>query len=115
MPTPPMLDLTRAQEFAVQPGQLRELVVTFEQSLAQEMANIQAGLAAEDALKVEYALHALKGFMPLFAAEPLSQAMTDLYQSSREQPLDEVIPKFTALVPNLNLLLAEVRTWLAPL
>jgi len=115
MPTPPMLDLTRAQEFAFDQGQLRELVVTFEQSLAEEMANIQAGLAAKDALKVEYSLHALKGFMPLFAAESLTQAMTDLYQSSREQPLDVVNPIFTALVPNLYQLLAEVRAWLAPL
>ena len=39
-----LLDLTRAQEFALDPQQLRELVTTFEQSLAQEMTVIQAGM-----------------------------------------------------------------------
>ncbi len=115
MSTTPMLDLTRAKEFAFEPDQLRELVVTFEQSLAQEMALIQAGIAANDALKVEHALHALKGFMPLFAAESLAQAVTDLYQTSREQPLTVTGPVFTALAPNLHALLAEVRTSLSAL
>ena len=113
MSTSPLLDLTRAKEFAFEADQLRELVVTFEQSLAQEMAVIQAGLAAGDALKVEHSLHALKGFMPLFATESLAQAMTDLYKTSREQTLSVTGPAFTALVPSLETLLAEVRAWLA--
>jgi HPt (histidine-containing phosphotransfer) domain-containing protein len=110
-----LLDLTRAQEFALDPQQLRELVTTFEQSLAQEMTVIQAGLAHHDALKVEHSLHALKGFMPLFTGEPLAQAVTTLYQSSRNQALEVTGAEFTALVPSLNTLLAEVRTWLGPL
>ncbi len=115
MSTPTYLDLTRAKEFAFEADQLRELVVTFEQSLVQEMAVIQAGLAAGDALKVEHSLHALKGFMPLFATESLAQAMTDLYQTSREKPLDVTGPIFTALVPSLEALLVEVRTCLSAL
>ncbi len=115
MSTNSLLDLTRAKEFAFEADQLRELVMTFEQSLAQEMALIQAGIAANDALKVEHALHALKGFMPLFAAESLAQAVTDLYQTSREQPLTVTGPAFTALAPSLHALLAEVRTSLSAL
>jgi len=111
--TPPLLDLTRAQEFALDAQQLRELMVTFEQSLADEMVNIQAGLSTGDVLKVEYALHALKGFMPLFTTEGLAQAMSDLYQTSREQPQDVIKSIFTPLVPSLNQLLVEVRAWLA--
>ena len=115
MSTNSLLDLTRAKEFAFEADQLHELVVTFEQSLAQEMGVIQAGMAAGDALKVEHSLHALKGFMPLFAAEPLAQAMTDLYQTSREKPLDVTGPIFTALVPSLETLLVEVRACLSAL
>ncbi len=115
MSTPTLLDLTRAKEFAFEADQLRELVVTFEQSLAQEMTVIQAGLAADDALKVEHALHALKGFMPLFATESLAQAVTDLYKTSREQPLTVTGPVFTALVPSLETLLVEVRACLSAL
>jgi len=111
----PLLDLTRAKEFAFEADSLRELVVTFEQSLVQEMAVIQAGLAAGDALKVEHSLHALKGFMPLFAAESLAQAMTDLYQTSRDKPLDVTGAVFTSLVPSLETLLVEVRACLRAL
>ena len=115
MPTFNLLDLTRAQEFALEPEQLHELVATFEQSLAQEMANIHAGLTANDALKVEHALHALKGFMPLFVDPNLGQNVTDLYQTSREQPLQVTGPLFTPLVPKLSELLVEVGSWLRPL
>ena len=115
MTTSALLDLSRAKEFAVEPEQLRELVVTFEQSLAQEMTLIQAALAVGDALKVEHSLHALKGFMPLFAVGFLAQAMTDLYQTSREKPLDVTGPLFTALVPSLEALLVEVRACLSAL
>ncbi len=115
MPTTPLLDLTRAKEFAFEADQLRELVATFEQSLAQEMDVIQTGLARGEALKVEHALHALKGFMPLFAVEPLAQTVTDLYKTSREQPLTVTEHAFTALVPSLVILLGEVRALLAAL
>ena len=106
-------DLTRANEFGFEEAQVRELVVSFEQSLQQEIAIIQAAIAADDALKTEHALHALKGFMPLFTEPGLTQAITNLYQTSREQPLSVTTPLFTALVPNLIALLAEVRAWLA--
>ena len=115
MPTNSLLDLTRAKEFAVEADQLRELVVTFEQSLTQEMGIIQSALVAGEALKVEHALHALKGFMPLFATQSLAQATTDLYQTSREQPLEVTGPVFTSLVPSLRALLVEVRVWLSAL
>ena len=115
MSTHSLLDLTRAKEFAFEPDQLRELVVTFEQSLVQEMAIIQAGIASGDALKVAHSLHALKGFMPLFAAASLAQAMTELYATSREQPLSVTGPAFTALVPSLDALLIEVRACLSAL
>jgi len=115
MPTTPLLDLTRAQEFALEADQLRELVLTFEESLAQEIATIQAGIHNADAVKVEHALHALKGFMPLFSVDSLAQAMTDLYQTSRQQPLSVTAPAFTALVPSLEQLLVEVRTCLSAL
>lgn len=115
MPTNSLLDLIRAKEFALEADQLRALVLTFEQSLTQEMGMIQAGLAASEALKVEHSLHALKGFMPLFANESLAQAMTDLYQTSRDKPLDVTGPLFSTLVPSLEAVLVEARTWLSAL
>jgi len=115
MPTYNLLDLTRAQAFALEHEQLHELVASFEQSLTEEMAHIHAALAANEALKVEHSLHALKGFMPLFVEPNLAQSMADLYQTSREQPLSVTAPLFTALVPKLSALRVEVGQWLRPL
>jgi chemotaxis protein histidine kinase CheA len=115
MPTNSLLDLTRAKEFAFEPAQLRELAVTFEQSLTEEMALIQAGLVSGDALRVEHSLHAIKGFVSLFTNEAFAKNMADLYQTSREQPLSVTGPAFTALVPSLNGLLHEVRAYLSAL
>jgi HPt (histidine-containing phosphotransfer) domain-containing protein len=115
MHTSPLLDLSRAKEFAFEADQLRELLVTFEQSLVQEIAIIQAGFAAGDALKVEHSLHVLKGFMPFFATHSLAQAMADLCQTSREKPPEVTGSIFTALVPSLEALLVEVRACLSAL
>ncbi len=105
------LDLRGAQEFATDDVQMRELMATFEASLVQEMTTIQAGLADNDGLKVEHSLHALKGFMSLFAAPVLAQAVIDLYQISRNQPLSATKSSFESILPNLEALLGEVRAW----
>ena len=111
--TPPFiwLDLSGAQEFAADQAQMRELMATFEHSLSQEVASIQSNLAANDGLKVELSLHALKGFMSLFSAPALAQAVAELYQHSRQQPLDATREGFQSILPNLEALLAEVRIW----
>jgi HPt (histidine-containing phosphotransfer) domain-containing protein len=110
-----LLDLTRAQEFALDPEQLRELVATFEHSLAQEMAVIDAALVAQDAQQVEHALHALKGFMALFTVASLAQGISDLYQNSRQLPLDGIGDDYLLLKPDLLTLLSDVRAWLGAL
>ena len=115
MTTPTFLDLSQAQVFAEEPAEMQALMVTFEQSLGQEVAQIQAGIAAGDAQQVERSLHALKGFLPLFVRADLGQAVIDLYQHSRQQPLSATATTFTSLVPSLEGLLAEVRAWLAAL
>ena len=111
--TPPSswLDLTGAKEFAADDIQLRELIATFQDSLRQEIATIQAGLVASDALMVEYSLHALKGFMSLFAHPVLAQAVADLYQTSRNHSSLATRSGFETILPNLEALLGEVRAW----
>jgi HPt (histidine-containing phosphotransfer) domain-containing protein len=111
--TPPssFLDLSGAKEFAMDDVQMRELMATFLESLTQEIATIQTGLGQNEAVKVEHSLHALKGFMPLFAHPMLAQAVTELYQNSRNQPLDTTRGIFESILPHLEALLAEVRAW----
>ena len=54
-----LLDLTRAKEFAQEPEQLQQLLVTFEHSLAQELLELDAAFAHGNTQKAEHALHAL--------------------------------------------------------
>jgi HPt (histidine-containing phosphotransfer) domain-containing protein len=105
------LDLSGAKEFALDDVQMRELIATFQASLAQEIATIQSGLAQGEGLKVEHSLHALKGFIALFAHPTLAQAVTALYQNSRNQPLIATQHTFETILPNLEALLDEVRVW----
>ena len=112
---PPMLDLTRAKEFAQEPEQLQLLLVTFEKSLANELFELRAAFYQRDALKAEYALHALKGFVPMFTGEVLGRAVIDFYAKSRHQVLEATESEFTTLASNLELLLNEVRECLSAL
>ncbi len=106
-----MLDLTGAKEFASEGEQLLDLLQTFEQSLTIEINKIETAIASQDAQTVERSLHALKGFMPLFARLELAQKVTDLYQTSRTKPFGETCAVFNELAPNLRVLLKEVHAW----
>jgi HPt (histidine-containing phosphotransfer) domain-containing protein len=105
-----LLDLTRAQEFAQEPEQLQQLLVTFEHSLAQELLELDAAFVHGNTQKVEHALHALKGFLPMFTGDSFGASIIELYAKSRQQPFEVTQSQFTALVPNLELLLSEVRS-----
>ena len=112
-PTPFIfLDLTQAKDIAGEGEPLRELVITFEVSLAQEMQNIRQALAANDADKVEFSLHTLKGFMGMFVAPSLAFQVELLYKNCRRQALATTESEFNALVPNFQTLLQEVNGWL---
>ena len=110
-----LLDLTRAKEFAQEPEQLQQLLVTFEHSLSSELLELDVAFTHGNTQKAEHALHALKGFLPMFAVDLLGSSVVDLYAKSRQQPLETTKSQFTTLVPNLELLLSQVRDRLSPL
>jgi HPt (histidine-containing phosphotransfer) domain-containing protein len=105
------IDLSGAREFAPEPEQLLELLQSFEQSLSTEMGVIEKALASNDKDVVERSLHALKGFIPLFAKENLAQAVAKLYSESRQQSLQLTKDVYLSMLPSLNILLSEVRAW----
>ena len=112
-PTPyTFLDLTQAQDLAGEGAQLRQLVQTFEVSLAEEMQKMSRALSANDQHAVEFSLHTLKGFMGIFVVPTLAFQIELLYKNCRSQPLAATATKFNSLVPNLDDLLSEVRGWL---
>ena len=94
---------------------LRQLVATFHDSLAQELRQLDAALDAADASQVQFSLHALKGFVPLFCQPDLAQSLIDLYHDSRSQPLAAIQARYRALGPALHALTHEVEAWLGAL
>lgn len=114
IPTQPLFfDLTQAKDLAGHDVQLRELVQTFEVSLAEEIEKITHALSANDKHQVEFSLHTLKGFVGLFVVPTLALQVELLYKNCRIQPLATTTLEFNSLVPNLRTLLSEVRGWLS--
>ena len=110
---PPFLDLTSAKDLAGNDEQLRQLVQTFEVSLAEEIEKISHALATHNQQQVEFSLHTLKGFVGLFVVPTLALQVELLYKNCRNQPLAITASEFNALVPSFRALLSEVRGWLS--
>jgi hypothetical protein len=113
--TPPFLDFSEARAIAMDEAQLQQLVSTFHESLAPEIAALQAAFDAGDAERVGHTLHTLKGFLPLFCTPQVGQAFIDLYHQSRHAPLSETRARYESLAPVLVALEKEVRAWLGAL
>ena len=107
------LDISQAQDLAGKGERLRELMQTFEQSLDDEIQSITLALTANDQGALEFSLHTLKGFMAMFVVPSLALQVELLYKNCRHQPLTATAQEFNALVPNLRMLLREVRGWLS--
>jgi HPt (histidine-containing phosphotransfer) domain-containing protein len=109
----PFLDLTSAKDLAGNDEQLRQLVQTFEVSLAEEIEKISQALLTNNQHQLEFSLHTLKGFVGLFVVPTLALQVELLYKNCRNQPLAITASEFNALVPSFRALLSEVRGWLS--
>ena len=112
---PPFLDLSQAREIAADASQLQELVQTFAESMTTELSNLENAWAAHDLKSVQFSLHALKGFVPLFCNPVLAKAVIDLYHASAHQPIEQTQATYRSLAPALQALQKEVEGWLGAL
>ncbi len=103
------LDLTSAKDLAGNDEQLRQLVQTFEVSLAQEIEKISQALLTNNQHQLEFSLHTLKGFVGLFVVPTLALQVELLYKNCPNQPLAVTASEFNSLVPIFQSLLSEVR------
>ena len=111
----PLLDLAQAQALAGEADALRSLVESFRDSLQTELLRLDAAAQANDGEDLSMGLHALKGFVSLFCGTDLAQALTHLYQDSRQQSASAMVARYRALEPALRALHAEVEAWLGAL
>ena len=102
------LDLARALDYALDPSGLPDLIKTFMESLAASRSAMDQALQAQDAVEIALQLHAFKGFMPIFAGESLSLAITELERRSRTESPAAIQLTWEAMAPRLDRLVLEL-------
>ena len=112
---PPFFDLSQAREISGEKDMLRQLVLTFIESLDTELANAQQAFQTHDQPAMSQSLHALKGFLPLFCQPELAQMVIALYAECRRQELSKTQARFQTLEPALLELQKEAKAWLGAL
>ena len=108
--TPTDLDLSQAQAFAMKPLELAELLGTVVHSLQSSQAVLGA---CTDVAGLHRALHDLKGYLGLVAGSDLCSAVRRADEAAREGQLDACRSVLDQIIPRLEALLIEVRTYRA--
>ena len=83
-----------------------------EESLVRDVPQIDKLLADGDVLGANQLLHALKGFIPIFCRAPLCELVTQVEALTKVKDNPEAAPAYRRLMPELNLLIAEVSNYL---
>ena len=92
---------------------MQDMLVMLEEALARDLPDISDLLQKGDILGANCLLHAIKGFIPIFCQDALSQEVTRVEAMSKE-PFDAGLSDgYAQLRPHLEQLLAEVRAHLA--
>lgn len=112
-PTGPLLDLAKGVGMMGSADALKRILATVATSMAQSLPQIDAALQAGDVPSADALLHALKGYMPIFAADALAEQVTRVEKIAKTAPIDVVAPLYAELAPQLRALLAEVQAHLA--
>ena len=105
------LDPSRAQDFAMDNDQMRNLAETFEASLLQDLSALSAALDNPDPDPLRRLLHSLKGYVTFLSQEALSAQVIELEAMSRQSTVEDVKTKVQQVIPALKTLLSEVTHW----
>lgn len=92
---------------------LRSLLKTVETSLAGSLPQIQQALAMDDVKTVNRLLHSIKGYAPIFCTAALATQVAQVEGVSKTQTAAMLRPWIAALLPQLELLLTEIRAYSA--
>jgi len=109
----PSFDAARGVAMLGSAASLRKILKTVATSMTGSLPEITAALAAGDVHKANGLLHAIKGYVPIFATDDLVADVTHVEKLSKTEPLAVVAPLFVQLMPRLEGLLAEIGEFLA--
>lgn len=107
------LSIERALEYVADLQGVQSLLLTLQQSLQDDLPQLQAQLDAGNLPAVQRALHQIKGFAPVFCPDELVAEVVRVEGLSKSADLQTVRAAYAHLGPRLQRLLAEVQAHLA--
>lgn len=103
------LSIERAMDFIGDHAEMLVMLRLFEQALDTELPQVRQRLLADDVAGAQKLLHPLKGFVPVFCTDEVVDQVATVEALSKESAPATVLVAFDAVLPNLQLVLAEVR------
>jgi len=102
-------DVDRAAEKIGDAPALNNLLDMLQVSLNRDIPQIESLLSENDVALANRMLHALKGFIPIFCSDALSQEVAAVEALSKTATASEVAVAYAALSPKLRQLQREVE------
>ena len=112
-PQPNYLSIERAMEFIGDANGVLSLLKTLQQTLSDDLPQLQELLDKGDVYAASRILHQLKGFTPVFCVDSLVELVVSVEHLSKHGEAPEVTAAYNRLAPQLEQLRTEVATYLA--
>lgn len=107
------LDVARGVSMMGSEATLRKILTAVQDSMVGNLPEIAAALASDDVASANRLLHAIKGYVPIFASDALVEHVTELEKLSKTEPAATLAPLYAELAPRLDGLLGDIRRFLA--
>lgn len=111
-PVVPSLDVPRGVGMMGSEASLRKILKTVLDSMSGNLLEIETALQAGDVVTANRLLHAIKGYLPIFASDALADQVARVEGLSKTATVEVFMPLWHDLAPQLAGLLAEVRQYL---
>jgi len=112
-PCAPGFDAARGVAMLGSDASLRKILKTVATSMSTSLPDMQAALKAGDVHTANGLLHAIKGYVPIFATDALVDEVVHVEKVSKTESAAVVAGLYADLAPRLEGLLGEIRQFLA--
>ncbi|GAB4213268.1 MAG: phosphoglycerate kinase [Rhodoferax sp.] len=111
-PVVPSLDVAKGVGMMGSEAALKKILQTVADTMSANLPQIMAALQSGDVRTANQLLHAIKGYVPIFASDALVDAVVRVEVFSKTASAAEVLLHYQALQPQLQALLSEVAAYL---
>ena len=109
------LDPAQALENIGDPGAVRDMLVMLQDVLERDLPQIAVLMDHQEFAGAQDLLHALKGCMPIFCTPTVCDELALVELMSKSDPRAASAPAYALLRPKLEMLRAEIASYLGPL